>query len=48
MNTFSSIIKIDDEGNIEKDMIIGILPESLQDMASKIFDKCAKQGESFV
>ncbi|KYN41523.1 Pheromone-binding protein-related protein 1 [Trachymyrmex septentrionalis] len=34
---------VDEEGNLEADMLISVIPEQFQEIGNKILNKCAKQ-----
>lgn len=38
--------QVDDEGDLEVEMLMSVIPENFQEIGNQILNKCAKQGES--
>lgn len=38
--------QVDEEGDLEVDMLLSVIPENFQEVGTQILNKCAKQGES--
>lgn len=38
--------QVDEEGDLEAEMLISVLPEQYVEIGTKILNKCAKQGKS--
>lgn len=38
-------IQVDEEGNLETEMLLSVIPEQFQEIGNKILNKCAVQGK---